>query len=717
MRKQAGPYRIDGILGRGGMGVVYRGMHERLDRQLAIKALAPDLTWQPEFRDRFFAEARTQGRLQHPNILAVYDLLEDAGEYFIVMEYVAGSPLDVVLREAAGRGIAVSRALAIISQVLLALDYAHSQAVIHRDVKPSNVLVTADDRVKLTDFGIALLVGDKRLTASRASIGTPIYMAPEQILRPRQMDHRADIYSAAIVLYEMLAGAPPFDAETEFEIKKLQIEAPPPDLRQRRHEIPSSISEAIRRALAKDPEARFASARGFLRALEAAAPGSLLSPEAAAGPSDEDAGASPLAPKHTLPPVVQHPPAPRGSPALTAAGETARAGAGTVAAETARAGAGTVAASETARAGAHAHARVIRVRGAIPARIGPWRALAASAGLLALLGLAFLLGRAALTTGPARSAQPQAATLPATAHPDGDARPAGAGGDAISATGARSAAFASAPAPAPQTSAPLDPGNPRTDRAGGTGAGEAAADEALRLRKALRTGITQVERAVASNHLDSAGRRVAELLARAARHPSGLAPEIETLHRLDKEIREALLSAKAAPDKEATAARVPVPEGKEDRPNAPPVPSPPAPSREPISSSPGYVLEIQDLALEPATVRPGDTVTVKARFLVHGPNPQENIGVWLLFGLSTQGRFILSKQSSFVLFRGGADLGAKSLVSTCRMTIPQTLPPVAYEISVTIADDQGRFRKSRSHSFEVVRATTPLDSYGKRPLP
>ena len=239
---------------------------------VAIKALAPDLTRQPEFRERFFSEAKTQARLQHPNIVAVYDLLEDEGEYFIVMELVTGVPLDDRLQEAAGRGMDVGEAAAVASQMLSALDYAHSEGVIHRDIKPSNVLIATGGRVKIMDFGIALLIGDKRLTASQSSIGTPSYMSPEQILRPREVDHRTDIYSAGVVLYEMLAGRPPFDDDTEYGIKKLHVETPPPDLHALRPELPAALIQAISVALAKAPDDRFASAGLFLRAISEAAP-------------------------------------------------------------------------------------------------------------------------------------------------------------------------------------------------------------------------------------------------------------------------------------------------------------------------------------------------------------------------------------------------------------------------------------------------------------
>ncbi len=275
MRTQIGQYKIEAPLGRGGMGVVYRGFHENLGRQVAIKALAPELTQQPEFKDRFFSEAKTQARLQHPNIVGVYDLLEEGGEYFIIMELVTGVGLDDRLKEAAGQRMAVQEAVAIFSQVLSALDYAHSEGVIHRDIKPSNVMITAAGRVKLTDFGIALLIGDKRLTASQSSIGTPTYMSPEQILRPRSVDHRTDLYSAAVVFYEMLAGKPPFDDDTEYGIKKLHVEALPPDISELNPGLPPGVILALTTALSKNPDDRFPSAGMFLRALQEAVPQTL----------------------------------------------------------------------------------------------------------------------------------------------------------------------------------------------------------------------------------------------------------------------------------------------------------------------------------------------------------------------------------------------------------------------------------------------------------
>lgn len=270
---RVGPYRVEGEVGRGGMGIVFAAVHVQLGRRVALKQLAPALTRQPELRERFSGEARAQARLQHPNVVSVYDLLEKDGEYFLVMEYVEGAALGDHLAARPDGRLPPAEALGLFAPVLEALDYAHAHGVIHRDVKPSNVMVCADGRVKLTDFGIALLAGDPRLTVSQAVIGTPAYMSPEQILRPREVDRRTDLYSAAVVLYEMLAGAPPFEADNDFLLSKLQIEAPPPDLAARVPGLAPGVAAAVARALAKEPDERFPDARAFLAALrDGAAP-------------------------------------------------------------------------------------------------------------------------------------------------------------------------------------------------------------------------------------------------------------------------------------------------------------------------------------------------------------------------------------------------------------------------------------------------------------
>jgi hypothetical protein len=514
VRTHVGMYRIEETLGRGGMGVVYRGLHERLNRTVAIKALAPELTQQPEFKDRFFSEARTQARLQHPNIVAVYDLLEEGGEFFIVMEFVAGTPLDAILRRTAGQGMDLAQAVNVISQVLAALDYAHSEAVIHRDVKPSNVLVTAGGRVKLMDFGIALLVGDKRLTSSQATVGTPIYMSPEQILRPRQMDHRTDIYSAAIMLYEMLAGVPPFDAETHYEINKLQIEAPAPDLCERRPHVPSAVSQAIQCALAKNPDDRFVSAGEMLRALQSAVPGALpaqtgqsaWTPAQALVPTEEMGALRPA----TSPGASQTP-------------------------------IGTAAALATA--GAAAGTAPFLLRAAKPRRPA---LIAVAAGIVALLAAAIFFGISLRKPAPAPASPDTGSVAPAVSRVTPPASTSSMPEQAQSPD-----APPSSPSPAKAATSParLDrqPGTlatgltrrPASDAAGPGNQRLSAVmhrKEVARIREALQSGMTKVKDEIDSKQYAAARERVAGLQALAASDQSDLVDEIVSLRLLDKEI-------------------------------------------------------------------------------------------------------------------------------------------------------------------------------------
>lgn len=298
MRDFVGPYRVVDHVGRGGMGVVYRGVHEQLHRDVAIKVLAPELTLEKHFKERFFLEARTQARLHHTNIVTVYDLLETDGEYSIVMEWIEGKPLEAVMRGHERTGVDLDTAFNWFSQILTALDWAQSEGVIHRDVKPSNVIVSRRNQVKLTDFGIAILVGDRRLTRSAHLIGTPLYMSPEQVLRPLEIDHRADIYSAGVLFFELITGRPPFDADSEYEIKKQHIEVAPELLATLVTDVPAAWSGAVARALEKDPEDRFSSAGEFLRALS----GERSSDLRAASPSlSDEQPPAPAAPRGAHP--------------------------------------------------------------------------------------------------------------------------------------------------------------------------------------------------------------------------------------------------------------------------------------------------------------------------------------------------------------------------------------------------------------------------------
>ncbi|PYQ63748.1 MAG: hypothetical protein DMF53_09430 [Acidobacteria bacterium] len=508
MKTHVGPYRIEEMLGRGGMGVVYRGTHEHLGRQVAIKELAPELTQQPEFKERFFAEARTQARLHHPNIVTVFDLIEEQGEFFIVMEYVAGRSCDELLKESAGRGLGLGEAAGIFSQVLSALDYAHSEGVIHRDVKPSNVLLTTDGRVKLMDFGIALLVGDKRLTASQASIGTPVYMSPEQILRPRTTDHRTDIYSAAIVFHEMLAGVPPFDGESMYEINKLQIEAPPPDLTALNPAVPPAVSAVVTRALAKNPDERFASAGEMLRALREALPGT-------AGMATVPAAAAPQPPTLPLPKTA--------TPAVTAAPAP--------------------------------QPSMVASRKSGP----PWKLLipaAAAVVILAGVAMAFFLrsspppatdqgtATAAIvepsTAAPPAPVVPVQTSGPAPAAPrDGQVRPADLAPIVQTMTGGAKPS----PDPKPRESRPPSPPQPpppdsrKIDQ-------ETHQREVAQVREALRKGIDSVREDLNAQRFTAARERLRRLQETAVPYRADLIDEVASLQALDQEVTSQQISAK-----------------------------------------------------------------------------------------------------------------------------------------------------------------------------
>lgn len=231
------------VIGQGGMGVVYRARQRKLDRVVALKVLSQEAAKDPAFAERFHREARALARLNHPNIVTVYDFGESDGWFYLVMEYVDGADLRRVLQQ--GR-LSPQEALRIVPVVCDALQYAHANGVVHRDIKPGNILMDREGRVKIADFGIAKLAGqtsaDVTLTQSKQSMGTPHYMAPEQVESPLTVDHRADIYSLGVVFYEMLTGELP-----------LGRFAPP----SRRVQVDVRLDEVVLRALEKEPGRRY----------------------------------------------------------------------------------------------------------------------------------------------------------------------------------------------------------------------------------------------------------------------------------------------------------------------------------------------------------------------------------------------------------------------------------------------------------------------------
>jgi serine/threonine-protein kinase len=262
-------YTIVRCLGSGGMGEVYVARHPRLPRQDALKVLRPEMSTNQEFRERFLREADLTAALSHPNIVGVYDRGEFDGQLWISMEYVDGTDVSRLLRGAGG--VSDDQAVAIISAVADALDYAHQHDLLHRDVKPANILISDTDpasrRIKLADFGIARCANDSvGLTATNMTVGTVFYAAPEQ-LTGSVIDGRADQYALAATAFQLFTGAPPFENSNAAVIIGKHLSAPPPSLSQRRPDL-TALDPVLAKALAKDPRDRFDKCADFARALQ-----------------------------------------------------------------------------------------------------------------------------------------------------------------------------------------------------------------------------------------------------------------------------------------------------------------------------------------------------------------------------------------------------------------------------------------------------------------
>ncbi len=267
MRATIGQYEVKYELGRGAFGVVYAAVDAELGRWVAIKELHREISTNPALVERFRAEAISLAKLNHPNITALYHLLHPQDEWFLVMELVQGQTLDKVLHRV--RQLDLTETLAIIVQTASGLGYANRMGVIHRDIKPSNLMLTDAGQIKIMDFGIARIRGTQRLTKS-GLLGTYAYLAPEQF-RGGEGTEQSDMYALACVAYEMLSGNIPFDAPTEAEMMRGHLELPARSLREIRPELDPAVDDAIQRALAKDPAARFATVEEFSDALGGAA--------------------------------------------------------------------------------------------------------------------------------------------------------------------------------------------------------------------------------------------------------------------------------------------------------------------------------------------------------------------------------------------------------------------------------------------------------------
>lgn len=266
--------RIEERLAPGGMSLVYRAEHATLGRKVAIKFLAPQLADDEAYRERFLRESRLASALHHPNIVPIHDAGEADGVPYITMHFVEGTDLAALLREAP---LATDRILAIMFQVAAALDAAHDQGLVHRDVKPANILIASGEGVEapghvyLTDFGLAKQVAGvgAALTKQGLFMGTLDYVAPEQI-QGREVDRRTDVYSLGCVVYECLTGVTPYPRETEVAMLYAHMQEPPPAVGERRPDFPPRVDAVVARTLAKRPDDRYPTCRGFLEDLEAA---------------------------------------------------------------------------------------------------------------------------------------------------------------------------------------------------------------------------------------------------------------------------------------------------------------------------------------------------------------------------------------------------------------------------------------------------------------
>jgi len=262
-----GQYEIIDVLGQGGMSVVYRARHTMTDQEVALKVLPPDLAAYSQVKSRFLEEAKALAQLDHPNIVHLYNFGQENGSFVLAMQYVQGQTWERMILEQGKQ--AWPQAVRICIDVLRALEYAHGRGVVHRDMKPSNVLVREDDNTAtVMDFGIAKMTTSTRLTATGQTMGTVRYMSPEQV-RGQEVDLRSDIYSLGATLYEALTGDTPFDGNTHFEIMSKHLSEVPARPTSLGLELPAALEAALMRSLMKKVDDRFPTARDFRKELEA----------------------------------------------------------------------------------------------------------------------------------------------------------------------------------------------------------------------------------------------------------------------------------------------------------------------------------------------------------------------------------------------------------------------------------------------------------------
>jgi predicted Ser/Thr protein kinase len=270
-----GDYRVSALIGQGGMGTLYRAEHVHTGKQVALKVLSESLAGSADFRRRFEREARYAQELDHPNVVPVLEIGEDGGQMFLVMPEIRGADLKMLL--ALEGPFEPTRLIGILEAVADALDALHERGIIHRDIKPANVIVASGEgpeptgKAYLTDFGLSKdpARDSRALTAVGEFVGTYQYVAPEQVLG-REFDHRVDVYSLGCVLYECLTGRPPFTHEDDVKLLDAHVEDPPPKVTAARPDLPEAIDQVVARAMAKDPDERYASAMEMVDAARSA---------------------------------------------------------------------------------------------------------------------------------------------------------------------------------------------------------------------------------------------------------------------------------------------------------------------------------------------------------------------------------------------------------------------------------------------------------------
>ena len=264
MEQRIGRYQILDEIASGGQGSVFRAWDTETGQTLALKLLHPHMASDTEYLERFRREARLAASIEHPNVIRVFEVGQDGDHHFISMEYLPNGVQNLI--EAQG-ALPIDRAVDICLQSALALQSAHDHGIVHRDIKPQNILLASDGTAKVSDFGIARAEALTTMTATGALMGTPHYMSPEQA-RGQRADIRSDIYSLGVVLHQMLTGQVPFDADTPLAVLEMHREATPPKVRETRSEVPRTIESIVGRCLEKDPSERYQTPQELAQALE-----------------------------------------------------------------------------------------------------------------------------------------------------------------------------------------------------------------------------------------------------------------------------------------------------------------------------------------------------------------------------------------------------------------------------------------------------------------